>query len=45
MCKDTIYLGIILFCGARSEFFEGGLRYIGVKTLNVESGECVDKNL
>lgn len=45
MCKDTIYLEIILFCGVRSEFFGGGLRYIGVKTLNVESGECVDKNL
>ena len=27
MCKDTIDLEIILFCGVRSEFFEGGLRY------------------
>lgn len=45
MCKDTIYLEIILFCGVRSEFFGMGLRYIGFKTLKVESDECVYKNL
>lgn len=45
MCKDTIYLEIILFCDARSEFFGMGLRYIGFKALKVESGECVYKNL
>lgn len=45
MCKDTIYLEIILFCGVRSEFFGMGLRYIGFKTLKVESGECVYKRI
>ena len=43
MCKDTIYLEIILFEAYEAEFFGMGLRYIGFKTLKVESGECVYK--